>query len=58
MPYYISHPQHGNHVCYTPEDFKAHAAVGWVLREGMAQDAKTETKPPEPKRRGRKPKAE
>lgn len=52
MPYYMQHPEHGVHICYTPEDVKAHEAIGWRLKE----ENKPEQKPEEPKRRGRKPK--
>lgn len=53
MPYYLTHPEHGQHICYTPEDVEAHKLIGWVPLE----EAKPEAKPEEPKKRGRKPKA-
>lgn len=52
MPcYYLDHPEHGSHICYTPEDVEAHKAVGWVLRE----DKPAKVQADEPKKRGRKP---
>lgn len=50
MPYYLTHPNHGTHVCYTMEDVDKHRKEGWVPKE--------EAKPlvTEPKKRGRKPK--
>lgn len=33
MPYYLKHPEHGVHTCYTPEDVEAHKLIGWVLME-------------------------
>lgn len=59
MPYYLKHPEHGTHICYTPEDVEAHKAIGWVQFD-------VEVTPKvaawldvliEPKKRGRKPKA-
>lgn len=51
MPYYLTHPDHGVHICYTPEDVEAHKRIGWVPLE----ETKPEAKPEEPKKRGRKP---
>lgn len=51
MPYYLTHPDHGVHICYTPEDVEAHKLIGWVHLE--------EVKPePERKKPGRKPKVQ
>lgn len=33
MPYYMQHPEHGVHICYTPEDVEAHKLIGWVALE-------------------------
>ena len=55
MPYYLTHPEHGVHICYTPEDVEVHKAVGWVPLEDQKVDGtlhlNTERKKP-----GRKPK--
>lgn len=32
-PYILTHPEHGQHICYTPEDVEAHKAIGWVPAE-------------------------
>jgi len=48
----MTHPEHGQHVCYTPEDVEAHKKIGWVLIEEAKPDQKIEP----PKKRGRKPK--
>jgi len=63
MPcYYLTHPDNGIHICYTPEDVEAHKLIGWVPLE----EAKPEQKrshpgwlvyaEPERKKPGRKPK--
>lgn len=52
MPYYMQHPEHGVHICYTPEDVDAHKAIGWVPQE----EAKAKQAEPERKKPGRKPK--
>jgi hypothetical protein len=52
MPYHLKHPEHGEHICYTPEDVEAHKLIGWVPFDEPQQI----TEPP--KKRGRKPKAE
>jgi len=28
--YLMTHKDHGQHICYTPEDVEAHKAIGWV----------------------------
>lgn len=48
MPYYLDHPEHGAHVCYTPEDVEEHKKIGWVLRE-----EKQQIQTVQPKKRGR-----
>lgn len=57
MPCYLTHPEHGQHVCYTPEDVEAHKLIGWVLLEEPKAEGtlhlNTERKKP-----GRKPRAE
>jgi hypothetical protein len=56
MPYYLTHPEHGTHICYTPEDVEAHKLIGWVpawTPETIAE-ARNDIEPP--KKRGRKPK--
>jgi hypothetical protein len=37
MPYYLTHPEHGTHICYTPEDVEAHKRIGWVPMEENKQ---------------------
>lgn len=52
MPFYLTHPEHGNHVVYTPEDVEAHKKLGWVpAEEKKAVPRETQ------KKRGRPPKA-
>ena len=51
MPYYLTHPRHGTHICYTPEDVEAHKLIGWV-----EETKKVEVINPERKKPGRKPK--
>lgn len=55
-PFYLTHPEHGTHICYTPEDVEAHKAIGWVPVEEQKPETtlhlNTERKKP-----GRKPKA-
>lgn len=53
MPYYLTHPEHGVHICYTPEDAEAHKAIGWIPLEKVKQEAT----PTERKKPGPKPKA-
>lgn len=53
MPYYMKHPEHGVHICYSPEDVEAHKAIGWALVD-EAKPAIQEQKPR--KKPGRKPK--
>lgn len=54
MAYRMTHPEHGVHHCYTPEDVKVHEALGWRLDDVEKKQA---VDTPEPKKRGRKPKA-
>lgn len=54
MPYFLDHPDHGAHVCYTPEDVEAHKKLGWIPREEKIKEVPRETLP---KKRGRPPKA-
>ena len=53
MPVRMKHPEHGYHLCYTPEDVRVHMAIGWVPEE-----PENTAKPPQPERKkpGRKPK--
>ncbi len=30
MAYYLTHPEHGIHICYTLEDVEKHKQIGWV----------------------------
>ncbi len=48
MPYFISHPQHGYHNVYTPEDLLAHEKNGWVLVSGPTQQIPAEPAQTEP----------
>ena len=68
MPYYMQHPEHGVHICYTPEDVEAHKAIGWVMRDENTNEYGDSEKISystigepsdfsQPKKRGRKPKA-
>lgn len=56
MPCYLmTHPENGQHICYTPEDVEAHRLIGWVPLD----EAKPETTlrlNPERKKPGRNPK--
>ncbi len=52
MPTRLKHPEHGYHLCYTPEDVEVHKAIGWI-----EEQEDTVIKPqPERKKPGRKPK--
>ena len=54
MPCYLmTHPENGQHICYTPEDVEAHRLIGWVPLDEAKPAAKPE---PERKQPGRKPK--
>lgn len=65
--FYMTHPEHGTHICYTPEDVEAHKLIGWVpmtehgvtisdyVAPIVSQWAEIELT--QPKKRGRKPKA-
>jgi hypothetical protein len=44
MPFYMDHPEHGAHICYTPEDVSVHEKSGWRLRAGETQKPATEPK--------------
>lgn len=54
MPYCLTHPEHGIHICYNLAEVEAHKAIGWVL----ADEAKPATQEPKAPRQkpGRKPK--
>lgn len=56
MPYWLDHPEHGTHICYTPEDVEEHKKLGWIPREEKPKEAPRETLTL-PKKRGRPPKA-
>lgn len=44
MPCYLmTHPEHGQHICYTPEDVEAHKAIGWVLQDEAVKSVERET---------------
>ena len=56
MPYILTHPEHGQHICYTPEDVEAHKLIGWVESE-VIHKSETTLRLPERKKPGPKPKA-
>lgn len=58
----MTHPEHGQHICYTPEDVESHKAIGWVPKEEKPEPAPKHAgwlvyAEPERKKPGRKPKA-
>lgn len=56
MPFYMDHPEHGTHICYTPEDVSNHEKIGWVLRDDKPKPAPIQE--PEKRRPGRPRKPE
>lgn len=56
MPCYLmTHPEHGQHICYTPEDVEAHRLIGW-FPAWLRPAEPTLHLNPERKKPGRKPK--
>ena len=53
MPYYLTHPEHGVHICYTLEDVEAHKLIGWsekpAISEPTVQIGQERKKPGRPK---------
>lgn len=49
MPFYLTHPEHGTHICYTPEDVERHKAQGWKPQDEDPEKPQTLTL----KKRGR-----
>jgi len=49
--YLLTHPDHGQHICYTPEDMEAHKLIGW--REVEEKKAVVPLQPVQPVKRGR-----
>ena len=37
MPYYLTHPEHGVHICYTLEDVEAHKQIGWIEKTELKE---------------------
>lgn len=47
MPIYMTHPDHGIHIVYTPEDAKAHEGIGWTVRpQKVHPNAPVDSAPP------------
>lgn len=56
MPYYLTHPEHGTHICYTLEDVEAHKAIGWSDKSEETQEPQQEPQKATVKKTGRPPK--
>lgn len=37
MPYYLTHPEHGVHICYTLEDVEEHKQIGWTEKPAISE---------------------
>jgi len=43
--YYLDHPEHGTHVCYSESDVKIAEKNGWILRKDEPVIVEKEEKP-------------